>query len=73
MMTPKPGKRIRACRIALNLTQKQVCDKADISASFYSEVENDKRNVSALNLYHIARCLGVTMDYLMTGEQVEDE
>lgn len=65
------GERIRKRRLELTWTQDQLAQKAGISKSFLSDLENGKRSVSADNLLDIARVLGVSLDYLMTGAAVE--
>lgn len=62
------GERIKKRRLELGWTQEQVCTKVGLSKSFFSELENDKRSVSAENLLDIARALSLSLDYLMTGE-----
>jgi transcriptional regulator with XRE-family HTH domain len=68
---PTTGETIRKIREARGLTQDQLADQADISKSFLSEVENSHRNISSENLLRIARVLGASMDYLMSGETKE--
>lgn len=62
------GDRIRQRRLELGWTQDQLAQKAGISKSFLSDLENGKRSVSANNLLDIARALTVSLDFLMTGE-----
>ncbi len=70
---PSVGERIRRRRADLGWTQDQLAQKAGISKSFLSDLENSKRSVSADNLLDIARALGVSLDYLMTGRASEDK
>jgi transcriptional regulator with XRE-family HTH domain len=65
------GERIKARRAELGWTQDQLGQKAGISKSFLSDLENGKRSVGAENLLDIARALGVSIDFLMTGEASE--
>src|SRR5689334_24912859 len=65
------GERIRGRRAELGWTQDQLAQKAGISKSFLSDLENGKRSVGADNLLDIARALGVSLDFLMTGEASE--
>lgn len=67
-MTFGVGNRIRSRRMELGWTQDQLCSKVNLSKSFISEVENNKRNLSAANLLDIAKVLGLSTDFLMTGE-----
>lgn len=68
---PALGDRIREAREAKGWTQEQLADKAQISKGFLSDVENNKRNVSAENALRIADALGMSLDYLMRGEEVK--
>jgi transcriptional regulator with XRE-family HTH domain len=65
------GERIKKRRTELGWTQDQLAQKAGISKSFLSDLENAKRSVSADNLLDIARVLNLSLDYLMKGEESE--
>ena len=67
------GERIKQRRLELGWTQDQLCTKAGLSKSFLSDLENGKRSISASNLLELARTLGVSLDYLMTGEASQDQ
>lgn len=66
------GDRLREIRERRRITQEQLAVAADISKSFLSEVENNKRNISSQALLRIAKVLGASVDYLLTGEAKED-
>jgi transcriptional regulator with XRE-family HTH domain len=63
------GDRIKKRRVELGWTQDHLSQKAKISTSFLSELENGKRSVSAENLLDIARVLNRSLDFLMTGSE----
>jgi transcriptional regulator with XRE-family HTH domain len=67
------GERIKTRRLELEWTQDQLCQKAGISKGFLSDLENNKRSVSADNLLDIARALSLSLDYLMTGDASESK
>lgn len=67
------GERIKSRRSELGWTQDVLAEKAGISKSFLSDLENSKRSVGADKLLDIARALGVSIDYLMTGEASQDQ
>jgi transcriptional regulator with XRE-family HTH domain len=67
------GDRIRQRRNELGWTQDVLAEKAGISKSFLSDLENAKRSVGADTLLDIGRVLGLSLDYLMTGEQTDAE
>lgn len=61
------GERIRSRRLELGWTQDRLANEATISKGFLSDLETDKRNVSADYLLKIASALGVSLDFLMKG------
>lgn len=65
------GKRIAQRREESGMTQKQLADRAGISVTFLSEVENGKRNISMGKLVSIADELDTTTDYLARGIRSE--
>lgn len=67
------GERIKKRRVEIGWTQDQLCQKAGISKGFLSDLENDKRSVSAENLLEIARAMNVSLDYLMTGKASQEK
>ena len=65
------GERIKARRLELEWTQEELCKKANISTGFLSDVENNKRSVSAETLLGLARVLSLSLDYLMKGDSTQ--
>src|SRR5438105_5765508 len=61
------GERIKKRRTDLGWTQEVLAQKAGISKGFLSDLENNKRNISADTLLDVAKELGLSLDYLMTG------
>lgn len=61
------GKRIKQLRISKGLTMKELAERAGMSAGYLSEVERGRSALSAEKLAALARCLGSTVDYLLTG------
>ncbi len=70
MATPDDtlGKRIAAKREHRGILQKELAERAGLSVSFLSDVENDKRSPGSDALLRIADVLGSSLDYLMRGE-----
>lgn len=62
------GERIRQYRDRVGMTQRVLRKKTGLSAGFISDVENDKRHVSATTLHLLAKAFGVTMDELFSGK-----
>jgi len=64
---PKPGqrfltsfgKRVRALRLELNLSQEELGFRAGIDRTYVGGVERGERNLSLLNIKRIADALGV--------------
>jgi transcriptional regulator with XRE-family HTH domain len=73
MRMPTPGDRIKEARESRGWTQEQLAGKAQMSKGFLSDVENNKRNVSAEYVLKIANALGVSLDYLLRGETGREE
>ena len=61
------GERIKNRRTELGWTQDVLAQRAKISKGFLSDLENNKRNMSADTLLDVAKELGLSLDYLMTG------
>jgi transcriptional regulator with XRE-family HTH domain len=70
---PTAGDRIREIREKRGINQDKLAEEADLSKSFLSEVENNKRNISSQALLRIAKILGASVDYLLTGEAKENK
>jgi transcriptional regulator with XRE-family HTH domain len=65
------GSRIFKLREHRGWTQKQLAEKARISVTFLSEIENNKpKGVGADVLLRLAGALGASLDFLMTGVKV---
>ena len=68
------GLRIRQARKQKNLTQEKLAENVSISPSYMTSIETGNRSASILILSAIADHLGLTVDYLLTGnEQNFDE
>lgn len=62
------GERIKAMRLANEMTQDELCRKTKLSKGFISDVENGKRSVSADTLHKLSQVLDESMDFLFTGK-----
>ncbi|MFC1999722.1 helix-turn-helix domain-containing protein [Chloroflexota bacterium] len=63
------GQRIRTSREALSITQQELADALKVSAQHVSAVENGKKIPSLALVSEVARQLGVSIDYLVSGEE----
>jgi transcriptional regulator with XRE-family HTH domain len=70
---PTTGDRIQQIREKTGMTQAELAEKAHVSKGFLSDVENNKRNVSAQVLLKIANALGASADFLLRGAEEERE
>lgn len=61
------GVAIRERRLALKLTQEELAEKADLHWTYISGIERGVRNVSIVNLFHIALALKVRVRDLVKG------
>lgn len=65
------GGRIRQRRRELDLTQEVLAERAGLSKSFVSEVEGGQASASGLMYLKLAGALGVSVEWLLTGELAE--
>ena len=63
------GKRIFLCRKKLGLTQEELAEKMNVSTQTISYAERGSKAMRPENLVKLSRILGVTTDYLLTGEK----
>lgn len=66
------GKRIKEERLILNLTQEQLAEYVDISASYMGQIERGERKVTLDTLIRIANKLNVSIDYLLKDSTTID-
>lgn len=55
------GKTIKELRTKRKKTQLEIRTAANLSAGFFSDIENGKRGIGAVNLLSIADALGVSI------------
>ena len=67
------GRRIMERRRKLGLTQEELAEKGDVTAQFVSYAEAGKRAMRPENLLKIAAALGVSADYLLTGDIIDKD
>ncbi len=65
------ARRIAARRRELGLTQEALAEKAELSPQLVSYAESGKRATRPENLFKLARALGVSADYLLSGETAD--
>ncbi len=68
----KIGERIRNLRLASNLTQEELAERADLAKSFISQLERDQMSISVENLLELLSVLNVKpADFFV--EEVEEK
>ena len=67
------GKRIFDRRKQLGLTQEALAEKAEVTTQFVSYAESGKRAMRPENLLKISEALGVSADYLLTGDMIDKD
>lgn len=67
------GKRIIERRKKLGLTQEALAEKGNMTTQFVSYAESGKRAMRPENLLKISSALGVSADYILTGEIVDKD
>ena len=67
------GKRVMERRKKLGLTQEALAEMSDLTTQFVSYAESGKRAMSPENLMKIAAALGVSTDYLLTGDIIDKD
>ncbi len=66
------GRRVKEARQLHNLSQAQLAELIDMSVSFISHIETAKKQASLESLVRITNALGITVDELLTGNQLYD-
>ena len=64
------GDRIRALRRKMGLTQEEFAERADMHRSAVAKYEGGTLTPKAASLEKLANALGVTIEYLVTGEDL---
>ena len=62
------GQRLRRLRLERGFTVQQVAEAIDVTHSIVRRAENNEHQIRAHRLPDLARWLGVTIDYLLTGD-----
>ena len=72
MIKLKFGKRVKKLRKErTDLSQENFANSIDMDRTYYSSIENGKRNVSLVNIEKIAKGLDISLSELF--ENIEDE
>lgn len=63
------GKRVRALREKLGYSREKLSELADVSTKFLYEIESGKKGMSAYTLFNLSNALGVSCDYILSGNK----
>ena len=61
------GHAVRKRRMALNLSQEALAERASLHRTYVADIERGVRNVSLRNIQKLARALGVSVSELFAG------
>ena len=67
------GQRIMERRKKLGLTQEALAELSELTTQFVSYAEAGKRGMRPENLMKVATALGVSTDYLLTGDIIDKD
>lgn len=67
----KIGYKIKALRVAKNLTQEELANRAELSKGFISQVERDLTSPSIATLVDILQCLGTNLKDFFNDDEEE--
>ena len=62
--------RIKSLRKKSGLTQEQLAEKINVTSTYIVKIENSQRTGSIEFSVELAKCFGVSLDYLLLGEEV---
>ena len=67
------GQRTMERRKKLGLTQEALAEMSELTTQFVSYAESGKRGMRPENLMKVAAALGVSTDYLLTGDIIDKD
>ena len=67
------GDRIRKKRIQLGFSQDEVAERIDRAPKYCSDIERGTCGMSTETMLAISDCLDISLDYMMFGEQTDEE
>ena len=67
------GDRIRKKRVQLGFSQDEVAERIDRAPKYCSDIERGTCGMSTETMLAISECLDMSLDYMMFGEQTDEE
>ena len=65
------GHKLKELRVAKDLTQEELADRAELSKGFISQLERDLTSPSIATLVDILQCLGTNLNEFFSGDEDE--
>lgn len=66
------GLRIKEARATKQMSQTDLAERINMSMQFISQIETAKKHASLESLVRIGNVLGVTVDFMLNGNQIND-
>lgn len=66
------GRRVKESRLQKGISQADLAEQIDMSVSYISRIETAEKQASLEALVRIANALGITVDHLLNGNQIND-
>ena len=67
------GKRISERRKRMGLTQEQLAEQMEVSIQMVSNLERGIKAIRIDNLIRLSQILGVSTDYILTGQRTDND
>jgi transcriptional regulator with XRE-family HTH domain len=71
-MRPEIGKKIKALRLAAELTQEELAVRAQLTKGFISQIENDQTSISLDSLSDILDALGMSISEFFADDKTSE-
>jgi transcriptional regulator with XRE-family HTH domain len=72
IVTVELGRRVRALRLSLGISQEQLAERARVHRTYVGSLERGERNVALINIVRLANALDVDPSELVTGMKMDD-
>lgn len=66
------GQRLKNARMAAGMTQAQLAWRMELQVFTLQKWETDRVTPRSHNLHRVCRCLGITMDEILEGVEMEE-
>ncbi|MBQ4649127.1 MAG: helix-turn-helix transcriptional regulator [Firmicutes bacterium] len=66
------GRRIKERRVVLEISREKLGNRLGVTQQFIADIEYGKKGMSLQKLYAMCQILGVTADYILAGERLDE-